>query len=124
MRLMHTRLPDFYQKVIDAGKKDRPNTDVEICGLENFKSAKLASLRVGRVEDEIVEITKDPTVEKVEVIILPRAPETSHTVIIKGIQKDGTCKKAILEVMYVTSPTEESYLFDVEEIDDRRTSLL
>ncbi len=124
MRLMHTRLPDFYQKVIDAGKKDHPNVDVEICGLESFKSAKLASLRVGRVEEEMVEITKDPNVEKVEVIILPRVPETIHTVIIRGVQKDGTCKKAILETMFVTSPTEESYLFDVEEVDDRRASIL
>ena len=47
MRLMHTRLPDFYQKLIDAGKLKRPDTEVEVSGLESFKSAKLASLRVG-----------------------------------------------------------------------------
>lgn len=120
MRLMHTKLPDFYKKVIDSGKKNRPDTEVEICGLENFKSGKLASLRVGRVEDEIAEITKDPAVKKVEVIVLPRNPETQHTVIIRGVQEDGTCNKAILETMYVSSPAEDCYLFDVKEIDDRR----
>lgn len=124
MRLMHTRLPDFYQKAIDAGKKLRPDTEVEIRGLENFKSGKLASLRVGRVEKEIEEITQDPNVDKVEVIIIPRNTETSHTVIIKGIQKDsGKCKKAILESMYLSSPGEDCELHDVEEIDDRRGPL-
>jgi len=124
MRLMHTRLPDFYQKAIDAGKKLRPDTEVEIRGLENFKSGKLASLRVGRVEKEIEEITLDPNVDKVEVIIIPRNTETSHTVIIKGIQKDsGKCKKAILESMYLSSPGEDCELYDVEEIDDRRGPL-
>ena len=60
----------------------------------------MASLRVGRVEEEIVEITGDPGVEKVEVILVPRNPEMYHTVIIKGIQKDGSCNKAIVENMY------------------------
>ncbi len=120
MRLMHTRLPDFYQKVINAGKKISPDTQVEVSGLESFKSGKLASLRVGRVEDEILEITRDPAVEKVEVILVPRNPEIHRTVIIKGIQKDGTCNKAILENMYMSVPGEDYYLEDVKEVDDRR----
>ncbi len=123
MRLMHTKLPDFYRKMKEAGKKLRPETQVEVKGLENLKSAKLASLRVGRVEDEVLEITQDPNVEKVEVVVLPRNPETMNTVIIKGIQKDGSCKKAILECMFITSPSEDCELFDVEEIDDRRFPL-
>lgn len=121
MKFMHTRLPDFYSKIKDAAKKLRPNTDFEVRGLENFKTAKLASLRVGRVEDEILEITQDTGVKKVEVVIVPHSPETIHTVIIKGIQEDGSCKKAILENMLLSSPTEECELFGVEEIDDRRT---
>jgi hypothetical protein len=120
MKLMHTRLPDFYKKVIDASRKNRPNTEVEISGLENYKSGKLPSLRVGRVENEIAEITKDPAVKKVEVILLPRNPETYYTVIIKGVQEDGTCNKAILETMHVSAPAEDYYLFDVKELDDRR----
>ncbi|MBF4693939.1 hypothetical protein [Fusibacter ferrireducens] len=123
MRMMHTKLHDFYQKIIDAGKKIRPNTEVTFRGLESFQTGKLPSLRVGRVENEIVEITQDPGVEKVEVIIIPRNTESFHSVIIKGIQKDGTCKKAILENMHISSPGEDYYLHDVEEIDDRRTSL-
>ncbi|MDL2258408.1 hypothetical protein LJC42_04565 [Eubacteriales bacterium OttesenSCG-928-K08] len=123
MRLMHTKLPDFYQKVTDAAKKRNADTKLEIRGMENFRAAKLASLRVGRVEDEIMEITEDPNVEKVEVIIMPRVPETDHSVIIKGIYKDGTCKKAILESMLVTSAGEDIELEGVEIIDDRRYKL-
>ncbi|MBS4959336.1 MAG: hypothetical protein KHZ62_00760 [Clostridiales bacterium] len=123
MKLMHTKLPDFYKKAVAAGKKLRSETEVTVRGMENLKSAKLASLRVGRVEDEILEITQDPRVAKVEVIVLPRNPETMNTVIIKGIQKDGSCKKAILESMFITTPPEDCELYDVEEIDDRRIPL-
>ena len=121
MKFMHTRLPDFYRKIKEAAVKLRPDTEFEVRGLESFKTAKLASLRVGRVEDEIFEITQDPGVKKVEVILVPYNPETMHTVIIKGVQEDGSCKKAILENMFLSSPTEECELFDVEEIDDRRS---
>ena len=122
MKLMHTKLPDFKKKVVEAGKKLRPETEVELKGLENMESAKLASLRVGRIEEEIVEITQDPNVAKVEVTVLPQIPETIHCVVIKGIQKDGTSKKAILESMFITTPAPECYYHDSEEIDDRRVS--
>lgn len=120
MKLMHTRLPDFFKKVADAAHKLRHDTEVEVRGLENFKTAKLASLRVGRVEDEIVEITQDEGVKKVEIALVPLNPESSYTVVIKGIQEDGSCKKAILEYMYLSAPTEECELFGVEEVIDRR----
>ena len=72
MRLMHTKLPDFKQKIINAGKKLRKETEVELRGLESMESAKLASLRVGRIEEEIIEITGDPNVAKVEITVLPK----------------------------------------------------
>jgi len=122
MKLMHTKLPDFKQKVIDAGKKRRNDTEVVLRGLENMESAKLASLRVGRIEEEIIEITEDPNVAKVEVTVLPQIPETIHTVVIKSMQKDGTSKKTILESMFITTPAPEFYYHDSEEVDDRRVS--
>ena len=122
MRLMHTKLPDFKQKVQDAGKRLRPDTEVVLKGLENMETAKLASLRVGRIEEEIVEITQDPNVAKVEVYVLPQIPETIHTVVIKGVQKDGTSKKTILESMFITTPAPECYYYDSEEVSDRRVS--
>ena len=53
MKLMHTRLPDFYDKLKAAARRLRPETGVEIRGLENVKTGTLASLRVGRIEHYI-----------------------------------------------------------------------
>ena len=122
MKLMHTKLPDFIKKVEEAGKKLRPETEVTLKGLESFPSAKLASLGVGRIEEEIIEITQDPNVAKVEVTVLPQIPETIHCVVIKGVQADGTSKKTILESMFITQPAPECYYYDSEEVDDRRVA--
>ena len=111
MKLMHTRLPDFYTKIEAAAKKLRPET------------AKLASLRVGRVEDEIVEITEDKDIKKVEVVLTTANPETLYTVVVKGITDDGKCKKVILENMMLSAPTVETHLFGVEEVIDRRSNI-
>lgn len=119
MKLMHTALPDFYKKIEAAAKKRDKNIDFEVSGLENYKTGKLASLRVGRVEDEIYEITEGGDVSKVEVKIFPHNPESTHIVVIKAYREDGSCKKAILENMYISTPTVETALFDAEEIDDR-----
>lgn len=121
MKLMHTRLPDFYDKIDAAAKRRRLDTKISVRGLENVKTAKLASLRVGRIEDEIVEITQDEDVKEVEVILVPYNPEIHQTVVIKALREDGTCKKAILENICLSTTTCEYELFDAEEIDDRRS---
>lgn len=123
MKLMHTRLPDFYTKIEAAAKKLRPETGFSVSGLENVKTAKLASLRVGRVEDEIVEITEDKDIKKVEVVLTTANPETLYTVVVKGITDDGKCKKVILENMMLSASTVETHLFGVEEVIDRRSNI-
>ena len=123
MKFMHTRLPDFYTKIEAAAKKRNPETGFSVSGLENVKTAKLASLRVGRVEDEISEITEDDDIKKVEVVLTTDNPETLYTVVIKGIQEDGNCKKVILENMMLSAPTVETHLFGVKEVIDRRTNI-
>ncbi len=123
MRLMHTPLPDFYEKLKNAAKRLRPETEVSIRGLENVKTAKLASLRVGRVENEILELTQDPDVAKIEVVLMDRMPETARTVVIKSYDKNGAGKKAILENIYITTPAVECELEDMESVDDRRGQL-
>ena len=124
MQLMHTRLPDFYEKLKAAARRLRPETEVDIHGLENVKTGKLASLRVGRIEHYIYQLTEeDPGVAKIEVAILPRLPETAHTVVIKAIQKDGSCKKAVLENIYLSAPPVDCELVGVEEVVDKRSKL-
>lgn len=124
MKLMHTKLPDFFKKAVAAGKKINPDTQVTIEGFENMKSAKLASLRVGRIEDEIVELTsQNPKIKRIEIQMIPRVAETINTVIIKGIEEDGSCPKAIMDTMFLTVPGEEVYLEGVGEVSDRRAPL-
>ena len=121
MQVMHTKLPDFYAKIKAAATKLRPETGFKVSGLEQVECAKLASLRCGRVEDEIFELTQDEEITDIEVKLTTFNPELFETVIIKGYTKDKRCKKAILENMMVSTPTVEYYLYDAEEIDDRRS---
>lgn len=124
MKLMHTKLPDFLKKAVAAGKKINPDTQVTIEGFESMRSAKLASLRVGRIEDEIVELTsQNPKIKRIEIQMIPRVAETINTVIIKGIEEDGSCPKAIMDTMFLTVPGEEVYLEGVGEVSDRRAPL-
>ncbi len=120
MKCMHTRLPDYYAKVEAAAKKLRPDTKFSISGMENVQTAKLASLRCGRIEREIEEVTEDPEIAEIEVKMVPYNPEEAYSVLIKGKRADGSCKKAVLDNMYATVPSVEYYMTDAEEIIDYR----
>ena len=120
MRLMHTPLPNFYKQMEAAGKRVNPDTEVVVRGLENFTTAKLASLRVGRLENEIYELSQDPETAKVEVVAVPYYPELFYTMVVKAYRKDGTCPKSILEIMHLTCPGVECDLYDAEVVEDRR----
>ncbi len=120
MRLMHTSLPEFKLKMQGAVLKASSNKKLEIRGLENLKSAKMQSLRTGRIENAVESISQEKTVSRVEVVIMPRVPETMHTVIVKGYDTDNQPQKAVLEVINIIHPTEEVELDGFMEIDDRR----
>jgi hypothetical protein len=123
MKFMHTKLPEFIKKLKDAAVKNLGEGSIEIRGLENLKSAKMQSLRTGRIEEAVEEIALGKDIEKVVVTVMPRVPETMHTVIIKGIDKNGEARKAILEVINIIHPTEEIETYDCLEVDDRRPAL-
>jgi hypothetical protein len=120
---MHTKLPEFIEKMKQAVKRNTPQKEIKIRGLENLRSAKMQSLRTGRIESAVEEIAKKNNVEKVELIVIPRVPETMHTVIIKGIDKDGKADSAILEVINILHQTEEAELLDCENVEDRRPAI-
>ncbi|WP_227765257.1 hypothetical protein [Zhaonella formicivorans] len=120
MRLMHTSLPEFKLKMQGAVVKESPNKKLEIKGLENLNAAKMQSLRTGRIEHAVEELAALKEVDKVEVVVMPRVPETMHTVIVKGYTKDKTPVKAILEVINIIHPTEEVELEGFSQVDDRR----
>jgi len=123
MKFMHTKLPEFIEKIKKAAVKNDSSKRIEIRGLENLKFAKMQSLRTGRIEEAVEEIALKQGVDKVEVVVMPRVPETMHTVIVKGIDKDGNPKKAILEVVNIIHPTEEIEIMNCEDVEDRRPPL-
>lgn len=123
MKLMHTKLPEFILKMKNAAVRHNPNRTIDIRGLENLKTAKMQSLRTGRIEDEVEEIAARDDIERVELVVMPRVPETMHTVIVKGINKDGKIVKAVLDTINIIHPTEEVELEGCDDIDDRRPAL-
>ncbi len=96
VRLLHTSLPEFKSKIHQAGQKN--DKTVLLRGLENLRSAKMQSLRTGRIENTVDDLAQEPGTDLVEVVVMPRVPETMHTVVIKSYDKDGKPLKAVLEV--------------------------
>lgn len=123
MKFMHTKLPEFLKKVKVAATKYLGDNSIEIRGLESIKTAKMQSLRTGRIEQAVEELSQKPGVDKVEVSILPRIPETMHTVVIKSIDENGQPQEVILELMNIIHPTEEVEIGECEKVDDRRPQL-
>jgi hypothetical protein len=120
---MHTSLPEFNLKLQAAVIKQSPNKKTEIRGIENLKSAKMQSLRTGRIEDGVSEIAAEKRTQRVEIVILPRVPETMHTVVIKGFDAEGKPTRAIMEVVNIIHPTEDVELEGFTEVEDRRPLL-
>ncbi|HOA16157.1 MAG TPA: hypothetical protein PKJ05_07475 [Bacillota bacterium] len=116
-RLLHTSLPEFKEKLLRAGRKN--GRQVAIRGLENLRSAKMQSLRTGRIENTVDSLSQDPDADLVEVVVMPRVPETMHTVVIKSYARDGKPLKAVLEVINILHPTEEVELEGFEVTDNR-----
>ncbi len=123
MKLMHTKLPEFLKKMkIAANESPRP-MEITIRGLENLSSAKMQSLRTGRIEYAVGEMTMKEDVASIDFVVIPRVPETMHTVIIKGMDKDGNVKHAILEIVNILHPTEEAELLGCDDVEDRRPGI-
>jgi len=123
MRMMHTSLPEFKLKLKGAVVRQSPHKSIEIRGLENLKTAKMQSLRTGRIEEAVEQVAAGKETSKVEVVVMPRVPETMHTVIVKGYDDHGNPTKAVLEVINIIHPTEDVELEGFEQIEDRRPSI-
>nr|WP_072514113.1 hypothetical protein [Ndongobacter massiliensis] len=123
MKWMHTKLPEFLKKLKVAATSYVGEKNYKIEGLENLKSAKMQSLRTGRIEEAIEELARAEGTGRIEVSVIPRVPETMHTICIKSYDKNGAPKKAILEVINIIHPTEEVETMGFEDIEDRRPAL-
>lgn len=123
MKLCHTKLPDFMKKMYIAATKEHPEKTMRIRGLENLKSAKFQSLRTGRIESAVEEIAHRDDVQEIEMVVMPRIPETMHTVLIKGKDRSGNTNKIIIEDINILHPTEETEFDNCTDIEDRRPKI-
>ena len=72
------------------------------------------------MENELYEISQEEGTTKIEVIAVPYNPELFYTMVVKAYREDGSCSKAILEIMHLTCPSVECELYDAEIVEDRR----
>lgn len=119
MFLLHTRLPSFIQQLKDAAQHHR-HVPCEVVGLENLSSAKVQSARTGRLEGEVEELSQVEGAVQVEVRILPRIPETLHTVVMTALDEQGRPIRAILDTVGILHPGVDCYLEGCPQVDDRR----
>ena len=121
MKLMHTKLPEFIRKMkVAAATKGSTYKECEVVGLENLKTAKMQSLRTGRIEQAVEDLARKEDVYRVEVAVIPRIPESMHSAIVRGFDKDGNPVHAVLETINILHPTEDVLTHDCPDVDDRR----
>lgn len=120
MKLMHTKLPEFIRKLKVAATKGPKEIECQVVGLENLKTAKIQSMRAGRIEQAVEDIANMDNVSRIEVAIIPRIPETVHTAVIRGFDDNGNPTHAILQVVGILHQTEDTLIHDCPDVQDRR----
>ena len=120
MFLLHTKLPSFIQKLKNAALHHGRDLPCQVFGLENLDTAKVQSARTGRLEQEVEELSQVPGVSRLEVRILPRVPETLHTVVIRALDHEGRPIQAVLDTVGLLHPGVDCYLEGCPRVDDRR----
>ena len=123
MYLLHTKLPVFIQKLKYAALRHEKTIPCDVLGLENLTSAKVQSARTGRLEREIDELSQLEGTERIEVQILPRVPETLHTVVLKAYDEKGEAIKVILDTVGILHPGVDCYIGNCKDVDDRRPAI-
>ena len=120
MFLLHTKLPSFIKQLKSAALRHNREVPCDVLGLENLETAKIQSARTGRLEHEVEDLSLLPGAERIEVRIVPRVPETLHTVIVRALDKDGKPIHAIVDTVGILHPGIDYWLGGCPEVEDRR----
>lgn len=124
MWMMHTTLPEFFRKMkTAAATQGATPKECEVTGLEHLKSAKMQSLRTGRIEQSVSELAKMDEVASLKVVVMDRVPETMHQAVIMAYDKDGKPVKAVLETINVLHETVDVLIHDFPEVVDKRSPI-
>jgi hypothetical protein len=121
MQFMHTKLPEFIRRMkVAAATMGSASKECDVVGLENLKTAKLQSMRTGRIEEAVADLAKLDDVKRIEVAIIPRIPESMHSAVVRGFDIDGNPTHAILETVGILHPTDDVLTHNCPDVQDRR----
>ena len=122
MKLMHTKLPEFIRKMKAASCTAGRFVDCSVTGLENLVTAKMQSARTGKIENDIRHMVAEyPEINKIDVKIVPRLPESMHSCIIRAWDKDDKPVHCVMQTIYILHPTVEYYTHEFfGKINDKR----
>lgn len=124
MRMMHVKLPNFIKCLKGAAvKKEGRILPCEVVGLESYQSGKAQSARTGVLQLEIEELANLEGVERIKVNVIPRIPETVHTLVLQAFDKDGKPLHAIIDAIDILHPTLDVLIHDNPDVDDRRPNM-
>ena len=108
MKLMHTKTPDFVQKMHNAASKG--NKTLVMKGMETVRSGKWASIKPGQIEEITGKTALEEGVSSLEMVILNENPEVMKIVLLKARDKDDNVVKIVrFPGVCVFEPLEETY---------------
>ena len=109
MKLMHTKTPDFIQKMHNAAAKGGPTRTLLVRGMETVRGGKWASVKTGQIEELTGRVAQEEGVDSLEMVILNENPEVMKIVLLKARDKDGKVIKIVrFPGVCVFEPLEEA----------------
>lgn len=93
MKMMHTKTPDFVQKMHDATAKGAPGMSITLRGMETVVSGKWSSIKTGQIEEKVSKIAAEDGTASLEMVIMNACPEVRKIILVKSIDKDGNVTK-------------------------------
>lgn len=109
MKLMHTKTPDYIQKMHNAASKGGPTRTILIRGMETVRSGKWASVKTGQIEEITGKVAQEEGVDSLEMVIMNENPEVMKVVLLKARDKDGKVTKIVrFPGVCVFEPLEET----------------
>ena len=109
MKLMHTKTPDYIQKMHNAAAKGGPTRSILIRGMATVRSGKWASVKTGQIEEITGQVAQEEGVDSLEMVIMNENPEVMKIVLLKARDKDGKVIKIVrFPGVCVFEPLEET----------------
>ena len=92
---MHTKTPDYIQKMHNAASKGGPTRTILIRGMETVRGGKWASIKTGQIEEMTGTVAQEEGVDSLEMVIMNENPEVMKIVLLKARDKDGKVIKIV-----------------------------